>query len=135
MGEGHDFEEEVNDLLDGQLQPGSGNQPFKKLDIDKQEFIVSCKWTSKASIRVDAPMLSDALLASLGPGGTGQVPLWVLGIEGAQMPPLALLRLTDLIALLEAEVKVFTPSKSTTKIAEASMPQLFKTQKKEDAPS
>lgn len=56
-----DHEERVADMLGGRRQPGSGNRPFAKGDVEHSLLDVECKATMKESLRVEGHWLATLL--------------------------------------------------------------------------
>lgn len=127
--QGRLFENKLASKLGAETVPGSGNQPFQKLDIEGAEFLVSCKWTDNSSIRLDASALEELQEASRGLGGNSLVPLLAARVAASQNGAekvYAVLDLDDFISLLQEGITLFKQSKREAKYDSAETPSLFR---------
>lgn len=116
--EGREFESRFVKKRGGRKQPGSGNTPFYKLDIDATRLLLSLKWTEKKSFPVTASDMQEVVDAVYGLGGLGgeYTPALVFELEGDEY---VTLKFDDLAKLIQEEIKVFKPSKNAEKTARA----------------
>lgn len=113
--------------------PGSGNQPFRKMDIEGNSLLWSLKATKNESFRItkkDLKEVYDAVKGSGGVGGTIIPGLAICFVEGDEPKPsdkiMAIIDMDDLVAISEQEIKLFELSKSKEKQSIAKIPSLFR---------
>jgi len=123
---GRQWEEELGELIGGELVPMSG-AGVRKLDVAGQSLLISAKHTDAASFRVDAAMLTELRDATMGSGGVGAEVTPMMAIRGRFGRPVAVIDLQDLIALLQSNPEgLIKPSKDAERRARASRPSLFR---------
>lgn len=66
---GYEWEREGARLVGGQLQRGSGNRCYARLDVSGYEILWSFKHTEHASFRVSREIIDEARMATNGPEG------------------------------------------------------------------
>lgn len=118
---GREWEKQLAARLGGSVVPGSGNQWHSKLDVGSHSFLWSCKATLAQSFRLTLDDVYEAVRAVIGPGGKGgrTIPAIALKIQDEE---LAVLRLSDLLELLQEDVKFIPLSKKQEKIQRGSVP-------------
>lgn len=121
---GKKFEDWFAKKLGGKVTPGSGNKWFAKLDVGTSSFLWSLKATSKNSYRLTIETIKEAVFATEGPGGTGQVPGLALLI--GEEEPLVVLRLSDFMHIVEEDVRIVAASKKRTRREIASVPRILR---------
>lgn len=125
--EGRLWEKVLAKVLGAKPQPGSGNGPLKKLDIEGTEFLASCKWTEKASLSLSDTTLREAESATHGISGTGAIPIHFSRVEGSDGERIyATLDIDDLLTLFQEEIKLVTEDKASAKYRQAEIPDLFR---------
>lgn len=126
---GRDFEEDL--IADFGLEPvpASGNQWFAKLDASGAGVRVSAKATKSATFTVSFHDLAELLEATLGPGGTGEIPLMAIRLRAGSADPvdLIVLQSNDFRRIASGEVPpLITPDKTERKRALANVPELLR---------
>lgn len=123
--EGIDFEGRFAKKFGGKLVPRSGAGIYHKLDVRDNKFLWSLKWTGKESFRITKAIWKEVNDEVYGPGGLGLdfMPGLAIELEGETY---ALLKMDDLVGLLESDVKVFSPTKKSELRARASVPRLLR---------
>lgn len=119
--QGRDYEAELATRYGGKPQPASGAGPRFKLDWKLGGLLASVKKTTHRSYRLTADELAEMRAGAQGPGGRGEVPCMVIGMEGVGDDVFVLLG-SDLRALLEGEaeaVVAFDPGRRAAKLAAA----------------
>lgn len=76
------LEQVVREALEGELQPGSGNKWFARLDVDGTQILISCKATANMSRPLAMSDIVEMDEVASGSGGTGQIPALVIGLDG-----------------------------------------------------
>jgi len=128
------FERLFSKLFGAKEVPGSGNQPFRKMDTESGAFILwSLKATNKKSFSITRKDLDEVYEAVRGLGGVGSdtvAGLAICFVEGDEPKPtdkiVAVIDIHDYVAQLEQKPEIFKPDKSTSKYARAAIPQLFR---------
>lgn len=128
------FEKMFAKLFGAKEVPGSGNQPFRKLDTEQGSFILwSLKATHKKSFSVTKKDLEEAYEAVRGLGGVGSdtiAGLAICFVEGDEPKPtdkiVVVLDIHDYISQLKEKPEIFKASKSDEKYARAAVPQLLR---------
>ena len=134
---GRKFESLFAKLFGGTEVPGSGNQPFRKMDIEGDSLLWSLKATKKESFRLNKKDLKEVYEAVRGPGGVGGsvIPgLAICFVEGEEPSTkdeiFAVIPMNDLVALFEDEAKIFENTKPKEKLKKTEIPTLFREKKK-----
>lgn len=122
---GREYEDEFEKQFGGKTQPGSGNGVFHKLDVRDSKFLWSLKWTGKKSYSIKREDLKEVDNEVYGPGGLGHeyIPGLAINLEGENY---AVLKMDDLVKLVEQDAKVFEPDKARAKREKAKIPSLFR---------
>ena len=69
---GRQFEDDMARLLGLDKVPGSGNQPWYKLDLgDAGNLLLSLKWTGARTFTINQALLDEVDQAVVAPGGVG----------------------------------------------------------------
>lgn len=126
MQPGRDFEEEMERRLGLDRVPGSGNQPFWKLDLSGLKIRLSLKFTKFKSVPLSADEIDEAVDACLGPGGTGDTPAWLTRSCASPDYDLITFRLADVQELFTERRTFFKESKAAAKERTASVPPLLR---------
>lgn len=118
---GKEWEKTLATRLGGRVVPGSGNQWYAKLDVRSHSFLWSCKATAANSFRLTKDHIYEAVRAVIGPGGSGgkTIPGIALKIQGEE---LVVLLLSDLLELLQEDVKFVPLTKKEEKIKRGTVP-------------
>jgi hypothetical protein len=96
------------------LVPGSGSTWYSgKLDVEGRGARWSLKWTSKDSYRLTKKDIREAVEATKGIGGTGEVPFWAFNIGGEEM---IMTRKEDFKQIQSGELKVIPERRTKTDI-------------------
>lgn len=102
INQGYEFEKRVANILDGQLQPGSGNKFFAKSDVLAHGALVSCKSEKGVTWARLRNQIKDAIDYA---SGTGNIP--VLAVEDkSDGEEFVIMRLTDLAKAFQEEIKI-----------------------------
>lgn len=109
-------------MIQGQLQPGSGNQFHSRLDVRSKKITWSCKWTGRPSFYLTNTLIDEAKSATMAPGGDGQIPAMAIRMKGED---LVVLRAQDFIDLMKEE-PIIPADKTDIRRAKAKLPQLFR---------
>ncbi len=125
QSKGRSYEKDFAKRLGLKTVPGSGNQPFYKLDVEGAKILFSLKHTENKSISLKAADLDEAKDAIYGESGIGPdyTPAMSLQMDGEEY---AVLRMDDLVKLLETKPEIFKPSKKNEKRARASVPAILR---------
>lgn len=131
---GTQFEKLFAKLFGGKEVPGSGNQPFRKMDTEQGTFILwSLKATSQESFRITKKDLDEVYEAVRGLGGVGSgtvAGLAICFVEGDEPTSsdkiFAVLDMDDYVMQLKEKPEIFSPSKADIKYAKAKVPQLLR---------
>lgn len=118
--QGRDYEAELAARYGGRAQPASGAGPRYKLDWRLGRLLASVKRTTHRSYRLTADDLLEMRAGAQGPGGRGETPCMVIGMEGVPDDVFVFLG-SDLRAMLEGEAPApeFSPGKRAAKLAAA----------------
>lgn len=120
---GRAWEEIWRKKVQGNLQPGSGNQFNARLDVRSKAITWSCKWTAEDGFRVSRRIIQENVDATEAPGGNGSMPGLAIRLEGAG--DFVVLRADDFLQLL-TEPPLIAADKAANKRASARVPELFK---------
>ena len=139
MNLGTKFEHFFSNLHKLKRVPGSGNQPFKKLDVQGVNLLLELKATQNESFRLTKDILNDTYDAVYGPGGVGgdYIPAVVICLVEGDEPAASDKRYfvfeeDDIIRAFKEEREFFPASKADTRLQQAEIPGLFRdTQKGE----
>lgn len=128
---GHDFEERFADLFQAELQPGSGNQWFAKLDVRGRSIIWSLKSApTKKSITITKAILLEAISHATKLGSPGAIPGWATEVEGEAF---ITLRAQDLALLFQEDIRLVTPTRGDERRARSKMPVALRKELEEGA--
>lgn len=111
---GREFEEEFAAEMGLTPVPGSGSQWHSKLDL----YGTGARWSLKyraSSFRIDKDFIDEAVDATEGMGGTGEVPMWALRL-GDERYDLVLMRKNDFKRIQEGELKIIPEKRDKTAI-------------------
>lgn len=125
--EGYDFEPELMRMFRGRQVARSGAGLYK-LDVTVgRQIVLSAKWTSKRSMRVDDEMLAELDRATSGVAGRGahSTGLLVVRVEPLNRN-VCILDLDDMISLLEEDVRAIAPSKADVRRKVARTPSFLR---------
>ena len=111
--QGREWEKEIADEFGLTLVPGSGAPWHSKLDITGQGARWSLKWTSKDSYRVTKEDLEEAIDATRGMGGTGEIPFWAFHIAGQDF---VMMRKDDFKSYQQGDLVVIPEKRTKTAI-------------------
>jgi Holliday junction resolvase len=78
-------EERIADHVNGRRQPGSGASDYAKGDVKASNFLIECKMTGKASIRVTGHWLAKITKEAM---AAGKEPALAIEIAGHDDPVL-----------------------------------------------
>lgn len=122
---GFDFEEFLAGMLGLEQVPGSGSGPFWKLDLQGFASRWSLKSTQFKSYPLNVDDIDEAEAACLGPGGTGEVPMFAVRIHDDNhilvcMSPDTFKRIAS------GELKIGIESKGEARRRQSSIPALFR---------
>lgn len=122
---GFDFEEKLAADLGLDQVPGSGSGPIWKLDLQGFTARWSLKSTQFKSYPMNVDDIDEAVDVCLGPGGTGEVPMWGIRIHDDDhilicMTPDTFKRIAS------GELKLTQESKGEARRRRASVPALFR---------
>lgn len=122
------FEEEIAEEFGLTRVPGSGNQWYRKLDVDGRGLQLSLKWTNSLGITVDGEALREAIEACYGPEGSGNTPMWVVRRNPFRDQDVVMMLKSDFLKFFGEEVKLVQPSQARmeAKRKRARTPQLFR---------
>lgn len=130
---GRQFEKVISKKYNLELVPQSGAGPWRKLDLEGKQMLVSCKATKNKSFSVKEKDLREAYDAVKGPGGSGGevIPLLLHGLVKENEPQpsdpaYVTLSIDDFLYLLENKVQLFEPTKEDIRIQESSIPSLLR---------
>lgn len=130
---GRQFESEFASEFGGKLQPGSGNTPFYKLDVEGKAVLNSLKYTAEKnkSIRILQSDLDEVNEAVYGIGGLGGefTPALSFKLGGETY---TLIKTHDLVKLLQQNIEIFAPPKNSERKAKANTTALDRRQEKVD---
>jgi hypothetical protein len=124
--EGTEFEKRFSDKYNGTRQPRSGAGIYHKLDVRDSQFLWSLKWTGdNKSFRFLASDFKEVNDEVYGPGGIGieYTPGLAVELKGEVY---AILKMDDLVGMLEQDVKVFAADPATEKRAKSKVPSLLR---------
>jgi hypothetical protein len=124
MSDWMEFEEDLAEELGVQRVPGSGSQWHSKLDIKGKGTLWSLKCTGKEGFRIDKKMLLEAILATGGVGGTGDIPVWAVRLLGIE--DFIIMRKDDFKTLVSDGSFTIEPSKSQERRNRSRVPQLLR---------
>jgi uncharacterized membrane protein len=102
---GAQFEEDLSEEFGMERMPGSGNQPWWKLDLAGKGFRFSLKATAAQTATIKASDIDEALTEAR---KNGEVPAWAYRIDGRDM---VMLEKSDFVALCKGELPLYLPSK------------------------
>lgn len=111
---GIEFEEEFANEMGLTPVPGSGSQWHSKLDVSGQGARWSLKYRD-GSFRIDKAFIDEAVSATVGIGGTGEIPLWAIRLSDPKYD-LVLMRKDDFKAMQAGELKVIPDKRTKTSI-------------------
>lgn len=101
---GRQFEEELSEEFGLVRIPGSGNQPWWKLDVAGKGFRLSLKATGNKSASIKASDIDEGVVESR---KEGDIPLWAYRIDGRDM---IMMEKTDFKALCGGDIRLNMPS-------------------------
>lgn len=123
---GRQFEKEMAAVLGADLVPGSGNQWFAKLDLQKLgTLMLSLKWTGKDGFVLTPKLFKEIYDAVYAPGGVGKD---VIGgaVISVGDTPYAIFNLNDLVRILQEEITIGVQSKADAKVSRSRIPLIFR---------
>lgn len=123
--EGIDYEIRMGKRIGADVQVGSGNMWFAKLDLAGRGMLWSLKWTSKESFRLTKKVLGEAIREAL---KDGSVPGLMIEVAGESF---TVLRTNDFIMLMEEESKVVEEDKGARRRRRAALPSLLRDREEE----
>jgi len=123
--EGIEFEKRFAKKYNSNQQPRSGAGTYYKLDVRDTKFLWSLKWTGNKSYSLKTDDLKEVENEVYGPGGIGLEFVPGMAVE-LQNEVYAVLKMDDLVKLLEQDIKVFKTDKASEKRARAATPRLFR---------
>lgn len=122
---GFDFERDFAARNGLELVPGSGNQWHNTQDLTG----FSARWQLKSTRFKSYPLNHDELaeleLACLGPGGTGELPLFAVNFE-QRGTTYVVMRESDFHRITKEELKLTRETKVEARREKASTPQLLR---------
>jgi hypothetical protein len=124
MNIGTEFENDLASELGLQRVPGSGNQWHAKLDVKGRGTRWSLKATSDDGFRVSHSMIMEAIFATEGIGGTGEIPVWAIRLGTGD--DFIIMRKQDWIRFMKDEGFSIPKSKSEERRQRAATPQLLR---------
>ncbi len=111
------------------LVPGSGNQPWWKLDLSGVKSRWSLKFTGSSSFRLTQDDITEAVEATQGISGDGSIPLWLLRIGSADFD-MVVMRKQDFMLMQEGDLQLIgsdaPPRKSDERRARSRVPVLMR---------
>lgn len=120
---GRRWEEIWKGIIQGGLQPGSGNQSHNKLDVRSRKITWSCKWTADSGFRISSALIKENRSATDAPGGNGSIPGFAIRLE--EDGDFVVLRADDFIELM-TQPPLLAADKAANRRKEASVPELLK---------
>lgn len=122
---GAEFEVQFSKRLGLRRVPGSGSQWHSKLDVHGKGARWSLKFTTKPSFTITARLIQEARDATMGVGGTGEIPMWAICIES--LGTFVLMSEDDFTELAAGKITLANEtSKADARRRRASVPQLLR---------
>lgn len=123
LQDGRDYEEAFVKRVGGELQPGSGNKWFARMDGKDAVMLWSVKHTARRSMPI-ADHIREVVGAVLGLGGYGDM---IPGLAGsANGVEFIALPTEDFFALSETKTMWIPQTKGDAKRERAKVPELFR---------
>lgn len=125
---GFAFERELANELGMELQPGSGNQFYARLDMRGKLLRLSAKCTKFKSYPLGVDELEEAMTAVDAPGGevAGTIPIWGIRVAHDPRYDVIVMRKEDWIRAFTEERKFVVQSKADGKRERSSLPALLR---------
>jgi len=112
---GRDFEREMADEYGLQQVPGSGNQWHSKLDVAGSKVRWSLKFTEGDSFKLSKEFIREAVDATQGLSGSGELPLWGIRLGDSEYD-LVVIRRRDFNTFVKGEIKFTSEKRKGTAI-------------------
>jgi hypothetical protein len=123
---GKAWEEKVAKDTGGVVVKGSGNQPFAKLDVNGNAFLISAKATSFKTYPLGQAEMQEVIDAMFSPAARcapDTTPIVALRVAGGEF---GVFRWSDMLALLADPKPMFRAQKNEAKRRRARTPQLLR---------
>jgi hypothetical protein len=128
--QGRGFEKDFAEAFGAELQPGSGNQWYAKLDVRGREILWSLKHTTGKSITITRKILREAIQEATKIGSQGAIPGIAADVENEIF---IVMRAQDFAMILAEDIRIVTAERAEVKRARAMTPLALRREEEDES--